>query len=144
MFKMTIDFRAYPRHVKKAIVYLTLGWAAHLLFYFKFLPGQASARSDYLMVAVGVMTCYFTAGINAWARMLSLFGNVVILVFYLYMALLVFQKSGPGLQVMTVLVIVLFALSSYFLLLRDTADYFRRHEADETQNGHEDGGPNKT
>ena len=133
MFNTAIKFETYPSNVKKAIVCLTLGWIVHLVFYFKFLPGEVSARSDVLMVAVGILVCFFVASINTWARMLSLFGNIIILVTYLYLAMLVFQKPAFGLQVMTTTVIVLFALATYFLLRKDTAEFFRCFNAVEAQ-----------
>jgi len=119
--------------VKKAIVCLTLGWIVHLIFYFKFLPGEVLARSDVLMMAVGLLVCFFVASINPWARMLSLFGNIVILVTYLYLAMLVFQKPAFGLQVMTTSVIVLFSLATYYLLRKDTAEFFRSFNATKAQ-----------
>ena len=105
----------------------------HLIFYFKFLPGEVLARSDVLMVAVGLLVCFFVASINPWARMLSLFGNIVILVTYLYLAMLVFQKPAFGLQVMTTSVIVLFSLATYYLLRKDTAEFFRSFNATKAQ-----------
>ena len=125
MFNTAIDFERYPSNVKKAIVCLTLGWIAHLAFYFKFLPGDVSARSDVLMVGVGIVACFFVASINNWARMLSLFGNIIILVTYLYLAMLVFQKPAVVLQAMTTTVLILFTLATYYLLRKDTAEFFR-------------------
>ena len=133
MFNTAIKFKTYPNNVKKAIVCLTLGWIVHLIFYFKFLPGEVLARSDVLMVAVGLLVCFFVASINPWARMLSLFGNIVILVTYLYLAMLVFQKPAFGLQVMTTSVIVLFSLATYYLLRKDTAEFFRSFNATKAQ-----------
>ena len=133
MFNTAIKFKTYPNNVKKAIVCLALGWIVHLIFYFKFLPGEVLARSDVLMVAVGLLVCFFVASINPWARMLSLFGNIVILVTYLYLAMLVFQKPAFGLQVMTTSVIVLFSLATYYLLRKDTAEFFRSFNATKAQ-----------
>ncbi len=133
MFNTAIKFKTYPNNVKKAILCLTLGWIVHLIFYFKFLPGEVLARSDVLMVAVGLLVCFFVASINPWARMLSLFGNIVILATYLYLAMLVFQKPAFGLQVMTTSVIVLFSLATYYLLRKDTAEFFRSFNATKAQ-----------
>jgi hypothetical protein len=133
MFNTAINFERYPSNVKKAIVCLTLGWIVHLVFYFKFLPGDVSARSDYLMVAVGIAACFFVASINTWARMLSLFGNIIILMTYLYLAMLVFQKPAFALQAMTATVLILFALATYYLLRKDTAEFFRSFNAAKAQ-----------
>jgi Na+/melibiose symporter-like transporter len=85
------------------------------------------------MVAVGIVACFFVASINTWARMLSLFGNIIILVSYLYLAMLVFQRPAFALQVMTTTVLVLFALATYYLLRKDTAEFFRSYNAAKAQ-----------
>ena len=133
MFNTAIKFGTYPRNVQKAIGYLTLGWILHFVVYFGFLPGEALARNDYLMLVVGFVACYFVAGINNWARMLSLFGNVIIFLNYLPLVL-VLNKAGFGLQVLTTAVIVLFVLATYYLLRKDTADFFRSYDAAKAQN----------
>jgi multisubunit Na+/H+ antiporter MnhB subunit len=51
----------------------------------------------------------------------------------IYLALLVFQKADFGLQVMTAIVIALFALATYYLLRKETAEFFRNFNADKTQ-----------
>ena len=131
MFKTAIKFGTYPRNVKRGIVCLTLGWIVHLAFYFKFFTGDVLVRNDYLMAVVGIAICYFVASINTWARALSFFFNIGILVIYL--ALLVFQKADFELQMLTITVIVLFALATYYLLRKDTAEFFRSVNAAKTQ-----------
>ena len=51
----------------------------------------------------------------------------------IYLALLVFQKADFELQMLTITVIVLFALATYYLLRKDTAEFFRSVNADKTQ-----------
>jgi len=116
---------------RSAIVCLTLGWIVHLVYYFKFFTGEVLVRNDYLMAVVGIAICFFVASINTWARALSLFFNIGIMVIYL--ALLAFQKTNFGLQVMTITVIVLFALATYYLLRKDTAEFFRSFNAGKAQ-----------
>jgi hypothetical protein len=117
--------------VKRGIACLTLGWIVHLAFYFKFFTGEVLVRSDYLMVVIGIAICYFVASINTWARALSFFFNIGILVIYL--ALLVFQKSDFELQVLTITVLILFVMATYYLLRKDTAEFFRSFNAAKAQ-----------
>lgn len=131
MYNTAIKFGTYPRNVQRSIVCLTLGWIVHLVYYFKFFTGEALVRNDYLMAVIGIAICFFVASINTWARALSLFFNFGIVVIYL--ALLVFQKADFGLQVLTIMVIVLFALATYYLLRKDTAEFFRSFNAAEAQ-----------
>jgi hypothetical protein len=116
--------------VRRAIVCLTLGWIVHLAYYYKFFTGEALVRNDYLMVVIGIAICFFVASINTWARALSLFFNLGIMVIYL--VLLAFQKADFGPQLLTTLVIALFALATYYLLRKDTAEFFRSFNADKT------------
>jgi len=131
MFNTAIKFGAYPPTVKKGILCLSLGWLGHLFFYFKFFTGEVLVRNDYLMAAIGIAVCYFVAAINSWARALSIFFNIGVLVIYL--ALLAFQNVGFNLQVLTVAVIVLFALATYYLLRKDTVEFFRSFNAEEAR-----------
>ncbi|MFZ0243153.1 MAG: hypothetical protein WAL90_16045 [Desulfobacterales bacterium] len=127
MFNTAIKFGTYPPSVKKGIACLTLGWLGHLIFYFNFFTGDVLVRNDYLMAGIGIAICYFVAAINTWARALSIFFNIGILAIYL--ALLAFQNVGFELQVLTVAVIVLFALATYYLLRKETAEFFGRFNA---------------
>ncbi len=131
MFNTTIKFGTYPPAVKKAIACLSLGWLAHLIFYFNFFTGEVLVRNDYLMAGIGIAICYFVAAVNPWARALSIFFNIGILVIYL--VLLAFQDVGFKLQVLTVAVIVFFALATYYLLRKETAEFFGRFNAGETR-----------
>ena len=102
----------------------------HLVYYYKFFTGDTLARNDYLMFTVGIAICFFVAGINKWARPLCIFFNIGII--GLYGVLLYFQKPDFDRNVLTVTVLVLFGLSTYLLLRRDTIDYFRSFNEDTT------------
>ena len=108
-----------------AIVTLTLGWLVHLVFYYKVFTDDTLVRRDYLMFVVGISICFFIAGINKWARPLCLFFNFVIILFYLLLLYIYFQKPDYDLSVVTATVLILFGLSTYFLLRRDTIAYFK-------------------
>lgn len=134
MFNTVVKFGTYPTNVKRGIVCLSLGWIIHLVVYFNYFTGEALVRNDYLMAAVGIAICYFVASINTWARALSLFFNLGMLVIYL--ALLLFPVEGLG-PLVPITVIALFALATYFLLHKDVAEFFRNFNAGEAQGGEE-------
>jgi hypothetical protein len=131
MFNTVVKFGTYPTNVKRGIVCLTLGWIMHLVVYFNYFTGEALVRNDYLMAAVGIAICYFVASINTWARALSLFFNLGILVIYLALLVIPTQDLGLG-QLKPMTVIALFALATYFLLHKDVAEFFRSFNAAET------------
>lgn len=127
LFNTNIQFQQYPQPVKIAIVSLAAGWALHLCYYYYFFihpTGAELARSDYLMIAIGVAICFFVAAINKWARMLCIFFNVGIILMYLALALV--QQSSFGLRVLSGVVAGIFCLATYYLLKKETAEYFQQ------------------
>jgi hypothetical protein len=130
MFNLQMKLKEYPLKVKLAILFLTLGWGLHLIFYFKFLATDQLARNDYLMIAVGALICYAVACINNWARRLCIFFNVGIIA--IYALILLFGKSDFDLLVFEGMVVLFFGLSTVYLLQRETVDYFKAFNITET------------
>jgi len=135
MFNLDIKFDTYPTFIKLAIITLALGWLVHLVFYYKVFTDDTLVRRDYLMFTVGIAICFFIAGINKWARPLCLFFNFVIILFYLLLLYIYIQKPQYDLSVVTVTVLILFGLSSYLLLRRDTIAYFNSFNEDTAADG---------
>jgi hypothetical protein len=128
LFNTNIEFQRYPQPVKFAIVSLAAGWALHLCYYYYFFVHQAGAelaRIDYLMIGVGVAICFFVAAINKWARMLCIFFNVAII--FMYSALTLLQQANFGQRFLTGLVAGLFCLATWYLLKKETAEYFKTY-----------------
>lgn len=130
MFNWQIKFDTYPTFVKAAIVSLSLGWLVHLVFYYKFFTGDILVRNDYLMFIVGVSICFFVASINKWARPLCLFFNIGIMLIYLILLYVYFQKPEYDKRVLSIAILFLFGISTYLLLRRDTIAYFRDFNED--------------
>ena len=104
----------------------------HLAFYFKIFTGEVLVRNDYLMVVIGIAICYFVASINTWARGAELFLQ------HRHPCHLPGAAGIPrgrfrACLMLTITVIVLFALATYYLLRKDTAEFFRSVNADKTQ-----------
>ena len=138
LFNKDINFKQYPQSVQVAIVSLVLGWALHLYYYFTVVAGSEMARNDYLMIGVGAAICFFVAAINRWARMMCIFFNLGII--FMYLALTLMQQTGFGLRVLSGAVVGLFCVSTYYLLRKETSDFFKRYnrpaeqdEPEETQ-----------
>jgi hypothetical protein len=128
LFNLSIQFQQYPQPVKIAIVSLAAGWALHLCYYYYFFvyqPGAELARIDYLMIGVGAAICFFVAAINKWARMLCVFFNLAIIFMYLVLTLL--QQANFGQRIITGMVAGLFCLATWYLLKKETAEYFKAY-----------------
>ena len=128
LFNLHIDFQRYPQVVKNAIVSLVAGWALFLAYYYYLFihtTGSELARFDYLMIGVGVAICFFVAAINKWARMLCIFFNLPIIATCITLTL--FHQTTLGQRFIPAAVAVLFCFSTYYLLQKETAEYFKRY-----------------
>ena len=123
LFNKDIQFQNYPQTVKVGIVSLVAGWALHLTYYYIYFTGSELVRIDYVMIGVGLGICFFVAAINKWARMLCLFFNAVIVLIYLALALL--QQADFELRLFSGVVAGIFSVSTYYLLKKETAEYFK-------------------
>jgi hypothetical protein len=120
----TINLKEYPLSVKLAILFLALGWGLHYLFYFKFLMYDEPVRNLYLQVGLGIGICYFVASINRWAKAMCIFFNLGIVIIYLVLFANYVLIDKPALSVFTVTIALLFCLSTYYLLIRKTREFF--------------------
>lgn len=131
----TINFKAYPKVVRNAIIFLVAGWLVHYYFFFTHLEsilfsdivagGQAN-RTVYLQLGVGIGICYFVAAINRWARALCLWFNLIIIVFYGILFYFI-QHKATTTGMLTAIVAILFCMATYFLLNKQTAEYFNTY-----------------
>ena len=119
-----------PLVVKKAVIFLLVGWAAHYVFYFGLIAEDQPERVTYLQLGVGIGICYCVATIRKWARRLCIFFNIVMVPMYLLFAIAFAQGGKLNLFFLTALVAASFGLSLYYLLQKETARYFSPPEED--------------
>ena len=113
-----------PAAVKYGILFLICGWLCHYAFYFTHFAEEMPLRTTYLQLGVGIGICYFVAAIKKWARMLCLFFNMGIIALYGLYCLAFFQSNKYNLMMLTGLIAVLFLISTYFLLKKETAQFY--------------------
>lgn len=137
MLSMPPKWYEMPSSVKKAIIFLFIGWAAHYIFYFGFIAEGTAERITYLNLGVGIGICYCVATIRKWARRLSVFFNIAMVVMYTWAAVifgwsaLVFaqdDKLSP--LILTVVASASFGVSLYYLLQKETGQFFSPPEKD--------------
>jgi hypothetical protein len=119
-----------PPVVKKAIICLLVGWAAHYIFYFGFIAEDQSERVTYLQLGVGIGICYCVATIRKWARRMCIFFNIVMVPMYFLFAIAFAQGGKISLFALTAFTALAFAFSLYFLLKKETALFFSPPEKD--------------
>lgn len=132
MINISIKFNEYPTSVKVGISFLIAGWISHYFYFLKFLMSEFPVKTLYLQLGIGVLICYFVASINKWARSLCIFFNFAIIVLYLLFSILYFNTSKYDSAFFTVLVAVLFSISTFSLARKESSQYFKTYnETDE-------------
>jgi hypothetical protein len=124
----SIDLEDYPKRVNLAIGSLCLAWLLHYVFYFQYLfdTSVGMTRLDYIQIGVGVGICVMVAQIKRWARLMCLFFNIGMVGMYAFVTY-AFHSAGGGKEtaLLTALVALLFGVSTYLLLDRRVAAFFR-------------------
>ncbi len=122
-------FNTFPSSAKKGIVFLLLAWASHFLFIYIFFEafGVEFGKELWLQQSIiALVVCFFTIRVRNWARVLSIVCSVMIIVLYLFVTALFF-KSRIDFAVHGAANAILFSLSTFFLFLKDTSDFFKLH-----------------
>ena len=141
MNQMPVTFQQFPRSVKHGIIFFVAGWLTTFLFLYRSFVVTGSDTSDlWRIVVMGIVACFFVVRIRNWARKLCLFLNVCILAYYLLWSYSLYQK-GYMEGVFTLLVsTVFFALSTFYLIKKETARFYRLHDPRNAPAHKEDGG----
>ena len=148
LFQTKINFRDYPPTVRNAIIFLIAGWLVHYYFFFTHLESVLFAGADansqpdrtvYLQLGVGLCICYFVAAINRWARALCLWFNLIIIVTYGLLFYIFFNQNDTTAGLLTAIVTILFGVSTYYLLHKQTGHFFKTYRL---QNGPDDSAKN--
>jgi hypothetical protein len=134
MLNIRVKFKEYPSSVQMGISFLIAAWISHYFYFLNFLMRELPLKTLYLQLGIGVSICYFVASINKWARSLCIFFNFAIIVLYLFFSMLYINNSKYDYASFTVLVTVLFSISTFYLTRKASSQYFKTYnEADEEE-----------
>jgi hypothetical protein len=140
MIQAPISFQQYPQSVKRGIIFFVAGWLTTFLFLYRSFVVTGSDTSDlWRIVVMGVVACFFVVRIRNWARKLCLFLNVCIMAYYLLWSYSLYQKGYIEGVVTLLLSGTLFALSTYFLIKKETAQFYGLHDPRNANVREEDG-----
>ena len=134
MLNRLLIFFEYPVGVRYALGLLIGGWISVYAFMYHIeyvFPGQFTSTIVFRNLIVGLGICYCVFRIKPWARKLCLFFNIGIIcinILFLSIRLSSIGLTSPELSIHALLNIVLFGLSTYYLLIKDTSEYFKAHE----------------
>ncbi len=126
-------FRTSPASFKKGFYFLIGAWLTHFIFVYLFFTKGGEAIPDKILMqqaAIGGLMALFLFMIKKWARVLCILCNILIVVLYAAVFLIVYtNKMFSSLCVLTT---ILFIISTYFLAIKDTAQYFREQNPQDT------------
>ena len=140
MNQAPITFQQYPQSVKRGIIFFVAGWLATFLFLYRSFVVTGSDPSDlWRIVVMGIVACFFVVRIRNWARKLCLFLNICIIAYYLLWSYSLYQKGYMEGVITLVVSAVLFALSTAYLIKKETAQFYGLHDPRNVSTQEEEG-----
>ena len=122
MNQVTDYLNPFPANAKKGVLLLVAAWAVFLTTLHTLYP---SGNYRMNIVLIGVAICYVVAKGYNWGRLLCMLANVMLVIYLSFIAILYHYQKDTLTVLATVLIIVLFAATTYFLWQKDTADFYK-------------------
>ena len=122
-------FQAYPASVRIALYTLMLAWVTFLWSVHQYYGPEFLSR----FAIGGILIVFFMLRLRNWARMLCLCANAMAII-YCSLFGYVFtlgDARNPVAVFFSALCVLLFAVNSYFLLVKPTREFFKLQGASE-------------
>lgn len=117
-------FQSFPAPTKNGVLFLIAGWAWLLFsFYRYFTPGEI----DQKVLVSGFLACTIIFKVRSWARVLCMLGNVVAIVFSLFLAALFLSSGLYTKGAAAVLAMLLLGAATIYLAVPQTATFYKAH-----------------
>ena len=130
LFSEPKRFIELPKTVKVALLTLLAAWLAHFYLVFRMFEDPFSENMFLQQAALAVISFFVLLKLKNWARILCITGNVIVLIFYLFLFFTLIGGSASALLTGLALVsLALFTVSTFFLLNAESADFFKRQSA---------------
>lgn len=123
------QWRTMPATVATGIGIWALSWLLFLVYIYT-LTRDFNWVSK-LVVALAVLSVFLLRGSN-WARIIALMSNGMSVLFLLFLAFTLFKSNNAGGVFLVGGNLVAFCLSTYYLMVPGSVDFFRKHSAVQT------------
>lgn len=120
-------YNTFPNSAKNGVLFLLLGWTTHFIFLYVVF-GEGLESDIWLQQSIiAILVCFFTIRVRNWARVLAVVANLLIILVYLFAIAYLYSIYLINFSIFALVNVILFSISSYFLLKRETADFFKIH-----------------
>lgn len=116
--------QTYPKTVRMALYFLLAGWASFLWSVYQYYAPEFLSR----FAIAGALAIFFTMRLKNWARMLCLCANAMVILYCSFFGLVFAIKAPPdmGAAFFSALSVLLFLISTYFLLVKPTREFYKQ------------------
>lgn len=127
--EIIFKFKALPDSLKNGIMFLFAGWIWYYISLYTNLLGEIPPRQ----LAVGLSVCFLIFMMiekKKWARPLCILCNIFIIIQFVFSSIGFFNRAEFKLAGMTAVVVLFFSISSYYLAIKESSEFFKDHEKD--------------
>ena len=126
-----------PKSVKIGIILLLISWCwFYVSAFYLFLAKDIDTR----LLLVGPMICLAVVNLVNWARILCLTSNAMVILLFAVLAYLFFSSNNMINFLAALVTIAFFAVTSYFLAVKETSDFFKTYHKAAGSDDQEGGG----
>ncbi len=121
------EFKTFPKSVQLAVGYTLLAWIwFYIAMYAILMPGNVSPR-----FLIGIAVSYMVIRINKVGRVLCMLAQVMIILQISPVALALFSGELLVHGISAALIVLLFGFSTYYLFIKETAEFFKAYNKKE-------------
>ncbi|MFO7667293.1 MAG: hypothetical protein R6V76_11770 [Desulfobacterales bacterium] len=123
-------FTELPGSVKNGIIFLIAGWIwQYFCLYYYFFKGDI----PYNIVIAGILNMSIIIWTKQWIRILCILCNILIILTYIPVSYTLYYSKSFFLGNITLSIIILFSLSTYCLLTKESFVFFKKTKTDSAE-----------
>jgi hypothetical protein len=118
------SIQTYPRTVQFAIYSLVAAWGVFLWSVYQYFGPEFFNR----FAIGGILIVFFVLRLKNWARLLCLCANLMAVLYCALFGMLFLSEKArnPAAAFFSALCVLLFLVSSYFLLVKPTREFYKK------------------
>ncbi|MFH1154809.1 MAG: hypothetical protein V1793_13425 [Pseudomonadota bacterium] len=122
------EFSTFPGSVKKGIGFLMAGWVLFYVFIFYCIDGQTL---PIRVKVVGILCVLCILTLKNWARVICLLCHIMVFLQFGFVFVGFFAAGKTQLAGITGAMLLMFGISSFYLLKKDAVAFFKRKKDEE-------------